>query len=239
MSAFTLTDWNALIQAANIKRQQAIASNCIVPGGPLEEVIDPHVFLKYDIESMQNFLRILCDNGSFSEVTDHWSQTIIDEIADHILNVEACNCVECDTVSYQPTTTPVYIISPGTISVIKRNSGICNVFSSNVKFKRSWIDAYDELYQYQLFPNWDPSERTWELKLEFDAWEPSFLCTILPAQSLMIASGPVLQDGTIHAFPSGSITDNLAIISVNNRYDSQDHYPIRPYTYTLYGYCEE
>ncbi|KKL61255.1 hypothetical protein LCGC14_2197140, partial [marine sediment metagenome] len=96
--AFTLTNWNALIQAANIKRQQAIDANCIAPTSDLSEVTDPHLLSIANITSMQNFLKILCDDDSFSDIPNYWSQQIYNELADHILNVAPCNCCQSGTV---------------------------------------------------------------------------------------------------------------------------------------------
>ncbi len=95
---FTLTNWNTLIQAANIKRQQAIDASCVAPPLDLEEVEDPHLLSITDFTGMQTFLKIMCDDGSFSDVPNYWSQQVYNELADHILNVEPCNCCQSGTV---------------------------------------------------------------------------------------------------------------------------------------------
>jgi hypothetical protein len=69
---FRLADWNALIQQANDRRQQALDEGCEAPDEPLEEVTGPHRWRRQDIIDMQDFLKVLCDDGSFTEVPNYW-----------------------------------------------------------------------------------------------------------------------------------------------------------------------
>jgi len=91
---FRLADWNALIQQANARRQEALDSGCEAPEQPLEEVTAPHRWRLQDIVDMQEFLKVVCDDGSFSEVPGYWPAQTIQEIETHLAEVEPCNCCE-------------------------------------------------------------------------------------------------------------------------------------------------
>lgn len=91
---FRLADWNALIQQANDKRQQALDDGCETPDNPLQEVTSPHRWRRQDIIDMQDFLKVLCDDDSFTEVPDYWPAQSIEEIETHLANVAPCNCCQ-------------------------------------------------------------------------------------------------------------------------------------------------
>lgn len=45
---------------------------------------------------MQDFLKVLCDDGSFTEVPDYWPAQSIEEIEAHLADVDPCNCDSCE-----------------------------------------------------------------------------------------------------------------------------------------------
>jgi len=94
---FRLADWNTLIQQANDKRQEAIDDGCEVPDDPLQEVTSPHRWRRQDIIDMQDFLKVLCDDDSFTEVPDYWPAQSVEEIEAHLANVAPCNCCQIGT----------------------------------------------------------------------------------------------------------------------------------------------
>jgi len=94
---FRLVDWNALIEQANTKRQEAIDDGCEAPDDPLQEVTSPHRWRSQDIIDMQDFLKVLCDDDSFTEVPDYWPAQSVEEIEAHLANVAPCNCCQIGT----------------------------------------------------------------------------------------------------------------------------------------------
>jgi len=97
---FRLADWNVLIQQANDRRQEAIDTGCEAPEEPLEEVTAPYRWRRQDIIDMQDFLKILCDDASFTEVPDCWPAKSIEEIENHLANVPPCNCCQVGIESF-------------------------------------------------------------------------------------------------------------------------------------------
>ena len=45
---------------------------------------------------MQDFLKVLCDDDSFTEVPDYWPAQSIEEIETHLADVDPCNCDSCE-----------------------------------------------------------------------------------------------------------------------------------------------
>ena len=97
---FRLADWNSLVQQANDRRQEAIDAGCEAPEEPLPEATSPHRWRRQDIIDMQDFLKILCDDGSFTEVPDYWPTKSIEEIETHLANVAPCNCCPVETQQF-------------------------------------------------------------------------------------------------------------------------------------------
>ena len=91
---FQLTDWNALIQQANGRRQEAIDGGCRAPDDPLQEVTAPHRWRRQDIISMRAFLKVLCDDSSFTGIPDYWPAQSVREIENYLTNVAPCYCCE-------------------------------------------------------------------------------------------------------------------------------------------------
>lgn len=87
---FTITDWNALVQAVNAK-SDAFLGTYIVPISDLNEVEDPHKLKIRDMTRMRNNLRIMCDDGSLSLLKKYWSEAQINEIQMHIDTVLPCH----------------------------------------------------------------------------------------------------------------------------------------------------
>ncbi len=241
MSAWKLSDWNTLVDDVNEVIENAPVNTFCNPIAPLSNVTDPHLWSKSDVNLMIVALQQICGGISWDVPVDIWRQDAIDKFRE-ILDEGWCNCIyipPCCDVEYQPTSTvlhqeryPIYVVH-------RLDNGVCAELETPVKYKVWWINAYDELNNFQLYPNEDFAHtRTWELRLEYPSWTPSFLCTVFPANNILVASGPVLQDGTIHAYPGGWRFASGSIVEVNDRYDALDHWTARPYTYTLYGYCE-
>ena len=68
------------VEQANAKRQEAIDNGCEAPDDPLQEVTSPHRWRRQDIIDMHDFLEVLCDDDSFTEVPDYWPAQSIEEI---------------------------------------------------------------------------------------------------------------------------------------------------------------
>ena len=79
---WTLDDWNDIIQQVNDLAQNP-------PDGcdalePLEEVEAPHKWSADDIQQVQDKLKQVCHDNTFSDIPDLWKQDTIDEINDAI-----------------------------------------------------------------------------------------------------------------------------------------------------------
>ncbi len=245
--SFTITDWNDLVDEVNEVLQNPPVNTMCLPKDPLPYVEDPHLWSHTDILTMQQAIQTTCTAISFDAIPKVWSQTRIDEIRAS-LDEMWCDCIyipPCCDVSYQPQTSPVHLPLAGVGHGWKAHrifsNGVCSEFVSNHEIKRWWINAYDELYQFQLYPNEDYAHaRAWALKLEYDAWTIPWLCinNTLPAASFTVSSNQVLQNGKIHAYPTGWIAVSSAIVELRNRAGHGiDYWAVRPYTYKLYGYC--
>ncbi len=70
---YSRTDWNDIITQVN-----ALLAEC--DGDPLEEVDECHRWAKSDIEDVHTALVEVCEDNSFEDVPDLWSQAMIDEI---------------------------------------------------------------------------------------------------------------------------------------------------------------
>ena len=76
MATYSRAEWNELIDTVN-----ALASDCGVDAPPLEHVDPNHIWAKSDIRDMQDRLRQICEDNTFTDpIPDLWLQSIIDEI---------------------------------------------------------------------------------------------------------------------------------------------------------------
>ena len=89
---WTLDDWNDIIQQVNDLAQNP-PDGCD-PLEPLEEVEAPHKWSADDIQQVQDKLKQVCHDNTFSDIPDLWKQDTIDEINDAI-GQGWCEC-DCD-----------------------------------------------------------------------------------------------------------------------------------------------
>jgi hypothetical protein len=89
---WTLQDWNNIIQQVNDLAQNP-DPGCD-PVSPLESVDPPHKWSKADIQQVQDKLKEICKDNTFSAELRLWAQNIIDEINDAIAK-GWCGCNMC------------------------------------------------------------------------------------------------------------------------------------------------
>lgn len=76
MAAYSRAEWNDLIDRVN-----DVAIACSVEATPLEPVAANHVWAKSDIREVQDRLKQVCSENTFTEpIPNLWLQSILDEI---------------------------------------------------------------------------------------------------------------------------------------------------------------
>lgn len=95
----TLDNWNSIIQQVNaLAGSPPAGCNAVAP---LQQVTDPHLWSKTDIQQVQQTLQNICSSDTFdSPIPDLWKQKTIDDILAAIQN-GWCNCQQLSEVAYQ------------------------------------------------------------------------------------------------------------------------------------------
>lgn len=232
MSAFTISDWNTIIQAANVKRAEAISAGCLAPSSDLPIVTDPHLWSASDITNLQSFLTTICDDYSFSTLLDTWSSVKVSELVTRINTISPCFCC-VEIIEYSPPVSTSNIFG-GYISVTVRFTpgGTCASYPSSQRYLKVTVDK-SALDGYQLFSSgYNPMNRSWELKMDLPEWTSPYFCYTFSAQEFDLGGYTVNHDGTM-VLDYPTITPFVAIAIE----DVDGIYRYRPYTITLYGHC--
>jgi hypothetical protein len=107
-------DWNDIIRRINELCANPEGEDCTAID-PLNEVDPDHIWTVTDIQDVQDKLRELCSDNTFSVELIQWKQEIIDEIEAAIL-LGWCNCgCKCGWV---PQASMTLFTAPGAIQVI-------------------------------------------------------------------------------------------------------------------------